>query len=419
MKSSMVNLVRLWNRELPDSEVRARDGERLHTSSKQMDRLHQAAGARPSGRNSTPAVAIPLLTVLLLALPVVAFAQVELPVERDTVNIGKLSFTGYPYIFYTPETEFALGGALIFTMRLSDNPDVKPSNAILSGYYSVKHSYDIFLNPEFFLGNDKYYLGLSIDYYRFVDKFWGIGNQTPDTGAVGYIRKILWFNTEFDIEVVKPLKVGLTYDLNNTIIEDKQANPHLLSGSVTGSDGGLASAIGLVLFADTRNNAFSPSRGGYYKLSVLTARPWLGSEFSFDRWILDLRHYVSLGERFVLALQVYANAVRGDPPFTAIPALGGDNTMRGYYEGRYRDNFYGAMQGELRVQLARRWGVVGWLGAGDVAASLSDFGLKQIKPTFGIGVRFALDPEELLNMRADFARGRDSQGIYFNAKEAF
>jgi len=378
-----------------------------------------SADAWPGGRHRTPAAVIALLPVLLLALRVAAFAQIELPVERDTVNIGRLSFSGYPYIFYTPETDFAFGGALVLTMRFSNKPNVKPSNAILSGYYSVKQSFDIFLNPEFFLEDERYYLGVSLDYCRFVDKFWGIGNETPDTGAVGYVRKIFWFNTEFDIEVVNPLKVGLTYDLYNTDIEDKQANPYLLSGSVTGSDGGLSSAVGLVLFADTRNNAFSPSSGGSFKLSALTARPWLGSRFSFDRWVLDLRQYISLGEPFVLAVQVYAYGVNGNPPFTVLPALGGDNTMRGYYEGRYRDKFYGALQGELRVRLSRRWGVAGWLGAGDVAGSLSDIKMKQIKPTFGIGVRFALDPDELLNMRADFAGGRNSNGVYFNAKEAF
>lgn len=378
-----------------------------------------SGGARPTARRWIPSAAVVLLLVLLQSLQVGAFAQIELPVERDTINVGRLSFSGYPYIFYTPETDFALGGALVSTIRLSDSPDVKPSNAILSGYYSVNHSYDIFFNPEFFLENDRYYLGISIDYYRCVDKFWGIGNQTLDTGAVGYVRKIFWFNTEFDIEVWKPLKVGLAYDLSSTAVEDKQANPYLLSGSVTGRDGGLTSAIGLVLFADTRNHAFSPSRGGSYKFTVLAARPWLGSTFGFDRWILDLRHYISLGDPCVLALQVYANVVNGNPPFTSLPALGGDNTMRGYYEGRYRDKFYGALQGELRVRLSRRWGVVGWLGGGDVAGSLSDFRVKLIKPTFGVGVRFALDPDELLNMRADFARGRNSNGVYFNAKEAF
>ena len=161
-----------------------------------------------------------------------AFGQVEMSAVRDTAQIGAIDITGYPYFFYSPETEFALGGAMIFTMRLSPDPAVKPSNAILSGYYSVKGSYDIFFNPEFYLGNDRYYIGISADYFRFVDKFWGIGNNTPDFDSAGYIRKLIWLNLEFDVSVVGPLKVGANYDFNSTTIEDKQSNPFLLSGSV-------------------------------------------------------------------------------------------------------------------------------------------------------------------------------------------
>jgi len=348
-----------------------------------------------------------------------AFGQVEMSAVRDTAQIGAIDITGYPYFFYSPETEFALGGAMIFTMRLSPDPAVKPSNAILSGYYSVKGSYDIFFNPEFYLGNDRYYIGISADYFRFVDKFWGIGNNTPDFDSAGYIRKLIWLNLEFDVSVVGPLKVGVNYDFNSTTIEDKQSNPFLLSGSVTGSDGGTSSGIGAVLFADTRNSAFYPTKGGYYKLSFLTAVDWLGSSFSFRRWILDLRHYVSMSSSLVLAMQMFGAAITGDPPFYMLPALGGDNIMRGYYEGRYRDKFYLAAQGELRVRLTRRWGLVGWAGIGDVSGDIPGFRLKDGKPTFGVGVRFALDPVEVVNVRADFGYGQDTRGIYFNAKEAF
>lgn len=367
----------------------------------------------------------PVLCAAILAVAAIlvshtpAFGQVEMSAVRDTAQIGAIDITGYPYFFYSPETEFALGGAMIFTMRLSPDPEVKPSNAILSGYYSVKGSYDIFFNPEFYLGNDRYYIGISADYFRFVDKFWGIGNNTPDFDSAGYIRKLIWLNLEFDVSVVGPLKVGLNYDFNSTTIEDKQSNPFLLSGSVTGSDGGTSSGIGAVLFADTRNSAFYPTKGGYYKLSFLTAVDWLGSSFSFRRWILDLRHYVSMSSSLVLAMQVFGTAITGDPPFYMLPALGGDNIMRGYYEGRYRDKFYLAAQGELRVRLTKRWGLVGWAGIGDVSGDIPGFRLKDGKPTFGVGVRFALDPVEVVNVRADFGYGKDTHGIYFNAKEAF
>ncbi|MRR37730.1 hypothetical protein EG829_24390, partial [bacterium] len=240
-----------------------------------------------------------------------------------------------------------------------------------------------------------------------------------DFDSAGYIRKLIWLNLEFDVSVVGPLKVGVNYDFNSTTIEDKQSNPFLLSGSVTGSDGGTSSGIGAVLFADTRNSAFYPTKGGYYKLSFLTAVDWLGSSFSFRRWILDLRHYVSMSSSFVLAMQLFGTAITGDPPFYMLPALGGDNIMRGYYEGRYRDKFYLAAQGELRVRLTKRWGLVGWAGIGDVSGDIPGFRLKDGKPTFGVGVRFALDPVEVVNVRADFGYGQDTHGIYFNAKEAF
>ena len=363
------------------------------------------------------AVACASLTVVMPSAT--AFGQMEVPTKRDTVEIGKLQITGYPYIFYSPETDFSLGGALILTRRLSADTTVKPSNAMISGYYSTKHSYDLFFNPEFFLGEDTYYLGIAVDYWRFVDKFWGFGNDSPDSDNVGYIRKIFSVNVEFDVRVVGPLKVGLNYDLNYTTIEDKQTNPYLLSGSVPGSDGGTSSAIGLVLFADTRNKAFYPTSGGYYKLSIVNSLSWLGSSFTFKRWIADLRHYTQLSDPLVLAAQLYAMGVKGEPPFYMYPALGGDNQMRGYYEGRYRDKYYLAIQGELRWRLSQRWGLVGWAGIGDVAGTLDNFRLDDFKPTVGVGVRFALDPAEVLNVRADFAYGKNTNGMYFNAKEAF
>jgi hypothetical protein len=372
---------------------------------------------RCQGRRPQRVIGAALVLVLLLTPRTPA--QMEVPDTRDSVSLGKLSLTGYPYIFYSPETEFAIGGALIFSMRTDVDPNTKASNAMLSGYYSEKGSYDLFLNPEVFLVGEKYYITASFDYYRFVDKFWGFGSQTPDIDSAGYVRNALWTNIEADVSIYGALKLGVNYDLNYTSSIDKQSNPYLLAGDLTGSDGGLSSGVGLVLFVDTRNNAFSPSEGGFYKLSLLNAAPYFGSKFTFTRWILDARHYQALTGSIVLALQVFGSAVGGSPPFYMYPALGGDNIMRGYYEGRYRDKFYWAAQAEFRVRLTNRWGIVAFVGAGDVSGEFSGFRLKDTKPSFGLGIRFMLDTKELLNVRADFARGRDTDGLYFNAKEAF
>ena len=361
----------------------------------------------------------PLLIAMLLVIRAESAAQVEPPVSRDTVVVGRLTLTGYPYVFYNPEVEFAAGGALVVTSYLDASAEAKPSNVILTGWASTNSSYLLALTPEFFLSSDRIYVLLALRYSRYADRFWGIGPTSEDTIDAGYARKGFSLSGEVDVAVWGALKVGLNYELNNTRVTDQGSNPLLTSGAVTASDGGFTSGLGAVFLLDTRNGAFYPTSGGLYKLSFLNTSRFLGSEFLLNRWILDLRQYFALSDPVVLAVQAYASAVSGEAPFYMLPALGGGKIMRGYFEGRYRDRMLVTLQGEVRVRLFGRWGVAGWVGVGDVAHSARSFTLRTAKPSFGVGVRFALDPTELLNIRVDVAKGRESDGIYFDAKEAF
>jgi hypothetical protein len=363
------------------------------------------------------------VVILLLSGFMSASAQVPAAV-KDTVEFKSLSLSGYPYVFYSPETEFALGGALVGTYRETEGSELKPSNVTLSGYYSVKDQYDLYLVPELFFEGGKYYLTGFLDYARMVDKFWGIGNSTPDIPDAGHIRAYFALNVDFEFEIGEGLRLGANYDLNKTDVTDKQTNPFLLSDTVAGSNGGFSSGVGLAFSYDGRDNLFWPLSGGYYKLSTLQCMKWLGSDFSFNRIIVDLRQFVGLGAASVLGLQVYGSRVAGSTPFYQMPLLGGGYIMRGYYLGRYRDAYYLAGQAEYRLMFAKRWGAVAFIGAGEVGSKPSSFQLTHFKPTYGFGLRFALDPKEKLNVRVDICYGRDTegnklQGVYFNVKEAF
>ena len=52
----------------------------------------------------------------------------------------------------------------------------------------------------------------------------------------------------------------------------------------------------------------------------------------------------------------------------------------------------------------------------DASQALS---FKQMKPSFGTGLRIAIDKKEKLNVRFDFGIGQNSNGFYFNIIEAF
>jgi outer membrane translocation and assembly module TamA len=93
--------------------------------------------------------------------------------------------------------------------------------------------------------------------------------------------------------------------------------------------------------------------------------------------------------------------------------------MRGYYEGRFRDRNYITGQLEFRQMIWKRIGVVGFLGAGQVNDKTTKLSLSEFKPSYGFGLRYVIDLEEKINVRADFAWGTGTNGVYFGINHAF
>ena len=95
--------------------------------------------------------------------------------------------------------------------------------------------------------------------------------------------------------------------------------------------------------------------------------------------------------------------------------------LRGYFAGRYRDRDLLAFQAEYRAPVWWRIGVVAFGAIGQVQHDLNGFRSDQFHPSLGAGLRFALSPQEELNIRADFGRGFDvnSGGFYLSFGEAF
>jgi outer membrane protein assembly factor BamA len=100
--------------------------------------------------------------------------------------------------------------------------------------------------------------------------------------------------------------------------------------------------------------------------------------------------------------------------------LGSDSDMRGYYRGRYRDRQYVAFQTEYRSPVFWRIGGTAFGGAGDVVPQLQAFRLQELKPSYGLGLRFLIDRQENINLRFDYAIGKDgANGFYVSFGEAF
>jgi len=343
--------------------------------------------------------------------------------KSKVLKTRKTQIVGYPYAYYTPETNLAIGVGGIMTFYTSPDLILRPSKVTLSGYYSIIDQYKITLGNQFYFARNKTFLAVNFNYGQYVEKFWGVGNNTPEIDNENYTSRGWGFDVDFEIvpilDLFKVHKSGLLYDYFNTRITDKKDNPFLTSGNTLGSEGGVSSGLGFIMVKDSRDNIFFPNQGIFSRFKMIFYMDDIGSDFNFNYYEVDARRYIAIKPDKVIAFQFYGNFVTGTPPFHELPALGGSQLMRGYYKGRYRDRNYMVAQTEYRAFFWRRFGFAAFIGAGNVADELSGFQMKYMKISWGGGLRFKFNAQEKVNLRVDYGAGRDTNGIYFGLEEAF
>lgn len=338
--------------------------------------------------------------------------------ETKKKNKGKIVIL--PVIFYSPETKLAFGTGGLYTFYASKiRNGLKPSNIQMLAYYTLNRQYWFEIKPDVYLKNNNYHFYGTLNYTKFLDKFWGIGTLTNKEDEEKYISLISRIKIYMLRRLNSPLSVGLAFEYEHHNIVEVEEGGKLDPGTIPGSEGGTISGLGALVQWDSRDHIFSPSKGSFFQLSLKLYKPFLGSSFDFALFNLDLRRYMSLFSSHVLALQAYINLLSGSPPLQMLSRLGGQYLMRGYYNGRYRDKNMYIFQAEYRLPLWRRLGVAGFLAVGDVGGKLSDFSFKTVKITFGLGIRFRINPEEKMNLRLDIGFSPESSGVYFNINEAF
>ncbi len=339
----------------------------------------------------------------------------------DTTETSGITFFGYPYLFYTPETNLAFGAGGMMYFRTSNIPDLNLSSVLLSGYYTINNQYNLTLSPELYFSHNKYIARSKFSFGKFLDKFYGYGSNTEEIPNPDYFTQDFGINFNFQADVSDKFEIGAIYDFLYTNIIDKKSNPFLLNDDVLGSNGGISSGLGIKFVWDSRNYVYLPTSGGYYMFSVVYYVKTLGSDYEFNDYLLDLRRYFKITEGHLITVQLYGNFTGGNPPFYEMPRLGGSVTMRGYYEGRYRDRYFVTAQVEYKAWLIKKWklGAVLFGGLGDVAYKFSDFEIREFKFSYGLGLRYVFDEKERLTVRADFAFGKNTSGVYFAIQEAF
>jgi len=325
------------------------------------------------------------------------------------------SIIGGPH--YSTDTKLGLGlvaAGLYRTDRLDTT--LPPSNVSLFGDVSTVGFYMLGVRGTNIFPHDKYRLDYTLYFYSFPCKFWGIGydSASDDANESDMKRWQAQAKASFLWRVGANLYAGPTVTFD--YIKGKDIDrPELLDGMnpLTHNLG-----IGLSLAYDSRDVLTNPKKGVYVSLSQLFRPRFLGNDYAFSTTDIRADAYWQVWKGAILAADLRGQFNFGNPSWGMMALLGNSYSMRGYYEGRYRDKHKIEAQVELRQHVWRRNGLVAWLGAGTVFDRFGSIGMRHVLPNYGVGYRWEFKKD--VNVRLDYGFGKGGQsGFLFNINEAF
>lgn len=325
------------------------------------------------------------------------------------------SVIGGPH--YASDTKFGLGLVAAGLYRTDPNDSIlPPSNVSLYGDVSSVGFYMLGVRGNHIAPKGRYRIDYHLYFYSFPADFWGIGYEMGDNDANKSDMKRWQAQAEvsFLFRVADNFYIGpmASYDY---VIGKHIERPELLQGmdQHTWNVG-----AGVSLVYDNRDNLTNPHRGIFLNINQMFRPEFMGNDYAFSTTAFRFDAYQRLGKGTVLAEDIRANLNFGNPSWGMMAELGGTHSMRGYYEGRYRDKHSLEATVELRQHVWKRNGIVVWVGAGTIFPKFSALRSKQILPNAGVGYRWEF--KKNVNVRLDYGFGKSGQsGFLFNINEAF
>ncbi len=356
------------------------------------------------------------LIILLLTFLSWPLAGQKFRFYSDTSkNVRKIVL---PILLYTPETQVAIG-ALGVRLWKNVHPEehTRTSNAELVLLYTSRQQLIMIPRYTIFTRGEKYLIeGFGEELINFRDFYFGIGNDTPPENREKYTYDVIGWENRIGRKIFKNQKLFFGLETRALQYYNMRLEPGglLETEKPNGYNGSSSIGLGPALTWDGRDNVVNASRGFYFDMRYSTYSKTLGGTVGYHRTYIDLRKYINVkpSKRHILAMELFGNFVRGEVPIKEYAEFGGPRIMRGYYRGRFRDNYMTAFQAEYRMPVYKRIGFVAFAGLGKVynPAELNLYGLHY---SYGGGVRMNINKREKLNLRLDYARGDPHYHGYF------
>lgn len=379
-------------------------------------------------------ISSPVLITVLLLLGICVYSQQQDNTPRpkrlfgfrslaDTVDDKKKGVFILPLVYYTPDTRWAGGAAGVYYFKIpsrdSTEHETRVSNVQFLSDYTQNEQLDVWGQWNIFTHDENYLFKGEVRFRNFPDRFYGIGNTSLKVNEEKYEYNLFSFKTLALKKIYPAVFVGIDYHFEQEYNFTYTPGGLLEQKTITGYNGGIQSALGLVGIYDSRDNVINTHKGSLLELSSYFYTRSLGSTFNFTYLNLVYQTFRQIRHRHVLALQTRARYGFGDIPFLDLSNAGNDDLLRGYPKNRFRDRHFIGTQLEYRFPLFWRFGMVAFAGVGDVFSGWRDLAIRTAKYSVGTGLRFVVNPAERLNVRLDYGYGREGGYFYFVVAEAF
>lgn len=322
-----------------------------------------------------------------------------------------------PSIVTEPAVGYGLGlGLLHFTMPKHDAdapPDevkspAPPNITGIGGFATGTHSWGVGLMHFHTWDDDRIrYLGivgkinLHLSYYGSEG-----GSHAYQLSGVAVVQQLLLRLGN------SPWYVGPRYTFLDS---NTRFGPILPGGLLDFKNEQRVAKGGVVVDYDTRDNFFFPGKGTYAELEAEIARGGLGSSSNFQMETAKGYHWIPLAPSWVLGIRADTGFSQGDIPFFAQPYV----SLRGVSDAKFQDRNQLTGELELRWNVAPRWYVLGFGGAGKAYGNLHSLSDAPTAYGFGTGFRYLIARKLGLTMGIDIARGPGQNAFYVQIGSAW
>lgn len=264
-------------------------------------------------------------------------------------------------------------------------------------------------------------------------RFYGIGPDTPTTSESNFTRKIWHYYCRLGLPIFRDsgMKFNFAHHLGGVRVAPGAIDNLTPIGREFPEHAPAHwhqdSEFRLFIDYDSRDNPITTQRGTYAKAQIENSQRGFGSEFTFQRYAIDLRHFRKPTDdsRAAFAGRIKFEQMIGDAPFYLMPTLGGKYTHRAYGEGRYID------KGLLTASVEERFTVYKIEFAGvtteveiapffELGSSFPTPGRmsrKHFRPVFGSAFRALARPQVVGSV--DLGFGQDGAAIFMDINYAF